>query len=278
MKNRLTELLKIEYPIIQGGMMEISRARLVAAVSNAGGMGTLGQRMDLAAWRDEVKKTRDLTDKPFAINLPMHVPDLDKRLDIIKEEGVKVVATAAGNPARVIGELKDAGVTVIHVVGSAAQAVKVEAAGVEAVVAEGGESGGMVGKDRVSTIVLAPEAVDAVKIPVVAAGGLCDARGLVAALALGAQGVQLGTRFVACLECDAPQKWKDAIIKARDTDTHIVPRGKAQARMLKDEVEKGAMAGIVAARIDKIETVESIIHEMVSEAEQVLARIKEQIL
>jgi len=276
MQNELTRLLDIRHPVIQGGMMEVSRARLVAAVSNAGGLGTLGQRVDFEAWRQEVRKTKELTDKPFAVNLPMHVPQLDKRLDCIIEEGVKVVVTAAGNPAPVLSELKDAGIKVLHVVGATAQAVKVARAGVDAVIAEGGESGGMVGKNRVSTMVLVPSVAKAVDKPVVAAGGIAEARGLVAALALGAHGVQMGTRFLATQECDAGHEWKEAILKAADTDTRVVPRGKAQGRVLKDEIMQGAMAGIVSGMIEKIETAEYIVKTTVEEAEEVLDRVRAQ--
>jgi len=275
MNNELTKLLGIEYPIIQGGMMLIAGAKLTAAVSNAGGMGTLGQRMDTAEWQEEIKKTKALTDKPFAVNLPLHTPDLDKKLQIITDQGIKIVVTAAGNPARLMGALREAGCTVMHVIAAAKQAVKVAEAGVDAVIAEGGESGGMVARDRVSTMVLAPMVVDAVKVPVVAAGGIGDARGLVAAFALGAQGVQLGTRFIAVEECEAGDDWKQGICKAKDTDTMVVPRGPAQGRVLKEEIHPGAMAGIVSGMITKVETVKDIIDRMVAEAEPVLKGIED---
>jgi len=277
MKNELTKLLGIEVPVIQGGMMEISRSGLTAAVSNAGGLGTLGQRFELEAWHEDLKKTKELTDKPFSVNLPLHTPELEKKLDIILDEGVKVVTTAAGNPSRILGPLKEAGITVMHVVANLEQAKKVEAAGVDGIVAEGGESGGMVAKDRVSTIVLIPEVTKAVKVPVVAAGGIAEARGLVAALALGAQGVQIGTRLIASVECEAPQEWKEAVVKARDVDTMIVPRGKAQGRILKEELISGAMAGIVSGLIDSIETVDEIISKMVVEAEKIADEVNVQI-
>lgn len=276
MKNRITEMLGIDHPVVQGGMMEISRASLTAAVSNAGGLGTLGQRMDLEAWRNEIVKTKELTDRPFAVNLPLHIPDLDKRLETIIDEKVKVVTTAAGNPARVMETLKAAGIVVLHVVGTALQAEKVEQSGVDIIVAEGGESGGMVGKDRVSTVVLVPEVSGRVKVPVVAAGGLADARGLVAALALGAEGVQIGTRFLVAKECDAGGEWKQAVCKAKDTDTHIVPRGKAQGRMLKDDIMAGAMAGIVAGLISEELSARQIMDSIVGGAEAVLQNVDRQ--
>ncbi len=277
MKNRLVYKLGIELPVLQGGMMEISRASLAAAVSNAGGLGTLGQCMDLEKWRNEIIKTKELTDKPFSVNLPLHIPDLDRRLEAIFEEKVKIVTTAAGNPARVIDTLKQEGITVLHVVGTAAQAEKVEKAGVDAIVAEGGESGGMVGKDRVSSIVLVPEVAGRVKVPVVAAGGFADARGLVAAMALGAQGVQIGTRFLVTKECDASEEWKNAICRAKDTDTQVVPRGPAQGRTLKDELMPGAMAGIVSGLIDDEMSVKEIMQEIAENALPVLEKIRKQL-
>ncbi|MFO8057560.1 MAG: nitronate monooxygenase [bacterium] len=277
MKNELTEKLGIKYPVVQGGMMEISRSPLVAAVSNAGGLGTLGQRMELSAWQEEVKKTKELTDKPFSVNLPLHMSDLEQRLEVILDEGVKVVTTAAGNPARVMETLKEAGITVLHVVGTAAQAEKVEKAGVDVIVAEGGESGGMVGKDRVATMVLVPEVAGRVKVPVVAAGGICDARGLVAALALGAGGVQVGTGFLVAKECDASEQWKQAVCKAKDTDTQVVPRGSAQGRVLKDEIMKGAMAGIVSGMIDEQKSARQIVEAITGPAYQVLDNVTGQL-
>lgn len=273
MQNEMMRKLGIKYPIIQGGMREISGARLTAAVSAAGGLGTLGMMSDAKKWQDEIKRIKELTDRPFSVNLPLFVADAGERLDIIMAEGVKAVTTAAGNPARVMATLKGAGITVLHVVASVEQARKVAAAGVDIIVAEGGESGGMVAKDRVATVVLTPAVVDAVQVPVVAAGGLADARGLVAALALGAQGVQLGTRFIAAVECDASEEWKAAVCRAKDTDTQVVPRGSAQGRVLKDELLQGAMAGQSAALVQKIETVKEIMERMVREADQVFKRL-----
>ena len=188
-----------------------------------------------------------------------------------------MVATAAGNPAKVIGPLKDAGIKVIHVVANVSQAVKVERAGVDAIVAEGGESGGLVAGDRVSTLVLVPAVADAVKVPVIAAGGIADARGLVAAMALGAKGVQIGTRFLVTPECEAADQWKEGIIRAKDTDTQVVQRGSAQARTLKDEVQPGVMSGIVAALINDIKTVKEIIDDIAGEAQGVLKNIEKQL-
>ncbi len=278
MKNELTRLLGIEHPVILGGMLQIGGARLAAAVSEAGGLGTLGQRPSLEAWHDEIKKTRSLTDKPFAVNLPMHAAELDKRIEIVIKEGVRIVVTAAGNPKTVMPALHGAGIVVMHVVASVDQARKVEAAGVNVIVAEGGESGGMVARDRVSTLVLVPMVVDAVKVPVVAAGGIADGRGLVAALALGAQGVQLGTRFIATPECEAPDVWKQAIIRARETDTMVVPRGKAQGRVLKEDAAPGQlMAGEIAGMITATEPAAAVIARIMEEVEPAFKKIEEQV-
>lgn len=277
MLNDLTKMLGIEYPIIQGGMFGISGSKLVAAVSNAGGLGTLAQYMDLGQWQEQIKKTKETTSKPFAVNLPMHAMEIEKKVKIIIDENIPIVVTAAGNPTKVLGPLKEAGIKIMHVVANVTQARKVESAGVDAIIAEGGESGGMVAKDRVSTMVLTPAVVDAVKVPVVAAGGIADTRGLVAALALGAQGVQLGTRFIVTPECDAPNEWREGIIRARETDTQVVPRGKAQGRGLKDEVQAGVMAGIVSGIIDEVETVREIIDKMVDGSQPILDKVGAQI-
>lgn len=266
MKNALTDLLGIEYPIIQGGMMVISGAELVAAVSNAGGLGVLGQKGNspdtLPAWREEIRKIKALTDRPFAVNLPLHVPFIAEALDIIFEEAVPVVATAAGNPLPVLPQLKAHGVTVMHVIPSVKMARRVAEAGVDVIVAEGGESGGMIARDRVSTMVLVPMVVDTVEIPVVAAGGIADARGLLAALALGAQGVQMGTRFLVTRECTASDDHKEAILRAQDTDTRVVPIGRANARMLKEELHPQAMAGQIGGMITSVETAREVIKRM----------------
>lgn len=277
MENDLTRLLGIEYPIIQGGMMFIAGAELVAAVSEAGGLGTLGQRLDVDHWHEQISRVKELTSKPFAANLPMHISDLEQRLNIIMDESVPVVVTAAGNPAPAVEALKKSGAKVMHVVASVKQAVKVEDLGVDAIIAEGGESGGMVAKERVSTMVLIPGVADAVDVPVVAAGGIVDARGLMAVMALGASGVQIGTRFIASEECDADQEWKDAIVRAAETDTHVVPRGSAQGRMLKEEVHPDAMAGMAVGLIHKIESAARIVESVASGAEPVLKRIEEQV-
>ena len=238
----ICDLLGIDYPIIQGGMNWIANAELAAAVSNAGGLGiispTAGMKLEEDVeqnLRSEIRRTKSLTDKPFAVNLPLQTPDVDKLIDATIEEGVTVVTTSAGNPALYTSYLKDAGVRVLHVVASVRHAQGAEKRGVDAVIAEGFEAGGHNGFDELTTFVLVPQVVDAVGVPVVAAGGIADARGLVAAFALGADGVQIGTRFVATLECMAHQNFKDEVLKAVDTGTVITGRKLGPTRGLKNE-------------------------------------------
>jgi len=238
----ICDLLGIDYPIIQGGMNWIANAELAAAVSNAGGLGiispTAGMKLEEDVeqnLRSEIRRTKGLTDKPFAVNLPLQTPDVDKLIDATIEEGVTVVTTSAGNPALYTSYLKDAGVRVLHVVASVRHAQGAEKRGVDAVIAEGFEAGGHNGFDELTTFVLVPQVVDAVGVPVVAAGGIADARGLVAAFALGADGVQIGTRFVATLECMAHQNFKDEVLKAVDTGTVITGRKLGPTRGLKNE-------------------------------------------
>lgn len=241
-RTRICDLLDIDYPIIQGGMNWIANAELAAAVSNAGGLGiispTAGMRLEdnmEQNLRSEINKTKALTDKPFAVNLPLQTPDVDRLIDATIEGGVKVVTTSAGNPALYTSYLKEAGVKVLHVVASVRHAQGAERRGVDAVIAEGFEAGGHNGFDELTTFVLVPQVVDAVSVPVVAAGGIADARGLVAAFALGADGVQVGTRFVATLECIAHQNFKDEVLKATDTGTVITGRRLGPTRGLKNE-------------------------------------------
>jgi len=241
-RTRICDLLGIDYPIIQGGMNWIANAELAAAVSNAGGLGiispTAGMKLEddmEQNLRKEIRKTKGLTAKPFAVNLPLQTPDVDKLIDATIEEGVGVVTTSAGNPALYTSYLKDAGVKVLHVVASVRHAQGAEKRGVDAVIAEGFEAGGHNGFDELTTFVLVPQVIDAVDVPVVAAGGIADARGLVAAFALGADGVQIGTRFVATRECIAHQNFKDEVLKAADTGTVITGRRLGPTRGLKNE-------------------------------------------
>jgi len=243
MKNRLCHLLGIEYPIIQGGMSLLANAELAAAVSNAGGLGTISPNAGMAPEADivenlrrQVKRVRRLTSKPFGVNLPLTQVVINELIELAIEERVSAVVTGRGNPAIYTSYLKEAGIKVMHVVASVKHARRAEESGVDAVIAEGFESGGHGGFDEMPTFVLVPQVVDAVTIPVVAAGGIADARGFIAALALGAEGVQMGTRFFASRECIAHQKAKDAIVSASDTDTVMTCRKFGPGRVLKNEV------------------------------------------
>lgn len=242
-KTRLCDLLGIEYPIVQGGMVWIANAELAAAVSNAGGLGLISPFMGLdeagdqvAGLKAQIKKARSLTSRPFGVNLPLQNPLAAELVEAVIGEQVGIVVTAAGNPATFTGKLKEAGITVFHVVASVRHALGAEKRGVDGVIAEGYEAGGHNGLDELPTFVLVPQVADAIKIPVVAAGGIADARGLVAALALGADGVQMGTRFVATTECIAHPNFKEAIVKADDTSTVITGRKIGPTRILKNPV------------------------------------------
>lgn len=264
-KTRVCDLLGIEYPIIQGGMTWIANAELAAAVSNAGALGIISPNAEMrlddditANLRSQIRKAKNLTDKPFGINLPILMPGIEELIDALIEEGVKIVTTSAGNPAIHTPRLKEAGVKVLHVVASVRHAKGAERNGVDAVIAEGYEAGGHNGLDELATFVLVPQVVDAVSIPVVAAGGIADARGFVAALALGAEGIQMGTRFVATHECVAHQSFKEAILKATDTGTVTTGRKIGPTRGLKNELtaklqemeSRGASAEELFAFID----------------------------
>ena len=243
-KTRLCELLGIEYPIIQGGMVWIANAELAAAVSNAGSLGLISPNAGMSRNGDQVENlkkqieiAKGLTSKPFGVNLPiLNNPQIEALVDEVIKAKVKVVATAAGNPALYTSRFKEAGIKVLHLVAAVRHAQSAERRGVDAVIAEGYEAGGHNGLDELTTLTLVPQVVDAVSIPVVAAGGIADARGVVAALALGADGVQMGTRFVATSECAAHQNFKDAIVKATDTDTAITGRKLGPTRILKNEI------------------------------------------
>ena len=220
MKTDITKLLGIEYPIIQGGMAWVAEHKLAAAVSNAGGLGLIGAASAPAEIvREEIKKCKALTDKPFGVNVMLLNPNAEEVAKGIVEEGVKVVTTGAGNPAKYMEMWKKAGVKVIPVVASVAMAVLMERAGADAVVAEGMESGGHIGST--TTMALVPQVVDAVTIPVIAAGGIADGRGLAAAMMLGASAVQMGTRFVAAKESIVHANYKEKLIKAKDIDSTV---------------------------------------------------------
>ena len=220
MKTRITELLQIEYPIIQGGMAWVAEHRLAAAVSNAGGLGIIGAASaPPEVVREEIRKCKELTDRPFGVNIMLLNPNADEVAGIVVEEGVRVVTTGAGNPAKYMDLWKRADVKVLPVVASVAMAKMMERAGADGVVAEGMESGGHIG--QTTTMALVPQVVDAVSVPVVAAGGIADGRGLAAAFMLGAEAVQMGTRFVAAKESIVHENYKHQILKAKDIDSVI---------------------------------------------------------
>jgi len=315
---RLCDLLGIDYPIIQGGMVWIASAELAAAVSNAGGLGLISPNAGMSRNGDQVENlkkqieiAKGLTSKPFGVNLPiLNNHQIEALVDAVIKAGVKVVVTAAGNPALYTSRFKEAGIKVLHLVAAVRHAQSAEKRGVDAVIAEGYEAGGHNGLDELTTLTLVPQVVDAVAIPVVAAGGIADARGVVAALALGAEGVQMGTRFVATRECGAHQNFKDAIVKASDTDTAITGRKLGPTRILKNEIAAklldmeatGASAeellafigssrsrtgqfegdlangeaycGSIAGMIKEIKSVAEIIRNIVDDYDAVLARLR----
>lgn len=305
MKTKITELLGIQYPIIQGGMAWVAEHNLAAAVSNAGGLGIIGAASaPPEIVREEIIKCKELTDKPFGVNVMLLNPNADKVAEIIVEEGVKVVTTGAGSPSKYIKMWKDAGVVVIPVVASVAMARMMEKSGADAVVAEGMESGGHIGS--ITTMALLPQVVDAVSIPVIGAGGIADGRGFAAATMLGAEAVQMGTRFVAARESIVHQNYKEKLIKASDIDSEVTGlstghpvrclRNKMTREYLKleksgadfmelekltlgtlrnavmdgDVVNGTVMAGQIAGLVKKEESCKEIIEEIMSGAEKLL--------
>ena len=223
MQTKLTKLLGVQYPIIQGGMAWIADASLASAVSNGGGLGLISAMNANAEWvRGEIRECRTMTDKPFGVNIMLMSPYADEVAQMVAEEKVAVVTTGAGNPSRFVKMWKEAGVKILPVVASTALARMVERAGVDAVIAEGGESGGHVGD--LTTMALVPQVADAVHIPVVAAGGIADGRGMVAAFALGACGVQMGTRFLVADECTVSEAYKQKVLAAKDISTTVTGR------------------------------------------------------
>ena len=223
MKTEVTKLLGIEYPIIQGGMAWVAEYHLAAAVSEAGGLGLIGAASAPAEWvRQQVQEVKKLTDKPFGVNIMLMSPYADEIAKVIVEEKVPVVTTGAGNPEKYMKMWKEAGVKIIPVIASVAHAKRMERCGADAVVAEGCESGGHIGET--TTMVLVPQVADAVSIPVIAAGGIADGRGIAAAFMLGAEAVQMGTRFVASKEAVVHENYKQLVIKAKDIDTRVTGR------------------------------------------------------
>lgn len=306
MKTKITELLGIEQPIIQGGMAWVANASLAAAVSNAGGCGLIaGGGAPADVIRVEIRRAKELTDKPFGVNIMMMSPFAEELFSLCIEERVAVVTTGAGNPAVYIPSLKAAGIKVIPVVPSVALAKRMERAGADALVCEGMEAGGHIGS--LTTMTLVPQVVDAVDIPVIAAGGIGDGRGIAAAIMLGAQGVQVGTRFLVAKECEIHQNFKNAVLEAKDTSTVVtggftghpvrtiknknaramlnaekegitaeefekLGSGSLRAAVKDGDEEKGSfMAGQIAGLITSEQTAEEIVTQMITEAEKLLA-------
>lgn len=255
MKN-INELLGTKYPLIQGGMANIATAELAAAVSNAGGLGLIGAGGYDENWvRDEIRKCKKLTNQPFGVNIMLMSPHAPKIASIVIEEGVKVVTTGAGSPGIYMKAWKEAGIKVIPVVPSVALAIRMERAGADAVVAEGTESGGHIGE--LTTMALIPQISNAVSIPVIAAGGIADKRGVLAAFALGAKGIQVGTIILATKECPIHENYKLNVIKAKDTDTIVTGRTSgAPVRVLKNKMAmeylRGANQGIPLEELEKM--------------------------
>ncbi|MBK6383397.1 MAG: nitronate monooxygenase [Chitinophagaceae bacterium] len=237
--NRITKLFNIDYPIIQAGMIWASGWRLASAVSNAGGLGIIGSgSMYPDVLREHIRKCKAATNRPFGINVPLLYPDIDKHMEIIIEEGVQFVFTSAGNPKTWTNILKEKGITVVHVVSSSKFARKSEEAGCDAVVAEGFEAGGHNGREETTTLVLIPSVVDAVKVPVIAAGGIATGRQMLAAMVLGAEGVQMGSRFVASEEASSHINFKNVVVNSREGDTQLTLKQLTPVRLMKNEFFK----------------------------------------
>lgn len=236
MTNRITSLFGIKYPIISGGMVWCSGWRLASAVSNAGGLGLIGAgSMHPETLREHIQKCKAATDKPFGVNVPLMYPEIDTIMDIIISEGVKIVFTSAGNPKLWTKKLQDNGIIVTHVVSSSKFALKCQEAGVDAVVAEGFEAGGHNGREETSTMVLIPQVRKSIHIPLIAAGGIGTGNGMLAAFALGAEGIQMGTRFALTQESSASQEFKELCINLKEGDTVLSLKKLSPTRMIKNE-------------------------------------------
>lgn len=307
MKTKITELLGIEYPIIQGGMAWIAEYHLAAAVSNAGGLGIIAAAAAPAEWvREQIHEVRKRTDKPFAVNIMLMSPAAEDVARVVTEERVEIVTTGAGSPEKYMKLWKDVGIKVIPVVASVAFAKRMERCGANAVVTEGCEAGGHIGEN--TTMTLVPQVVDAVSIPVIAAGGIADGRGMAAAFMLGAQGVQIGTRFVVTKECTAHDNYKRCIINAKDIDTKVTGRstghpvralknhktreylrleaegasleeletltvGGLRSAVVDGDIAQGSvMAGQIAGMISKESTCEEVIKEIMASCENLLIK------
>ena len=256
MQNRISELFKIEFPIIQGGMIWTSGWRLASAVSNAGGLGVIGAgSMYPDVLREHIQKCKKATSKSFGVNIPMLYPDIDKLMDIIVEENVKIVFTSAGNPKTWTRFLKEKGITVVHVVSSLKFALKAQDAGVDAIVAEGFEAGGHNGRDETTTMVLIPAVKEKIHIPLIAAGGIATGKAMLAAMVLGADAVQVGSRFVASEEASNHMNFKEVVVKAKEGDTHLTLKELAPVRLVKNkfynDVQKAYATG---ANIEELKT------------------------
>ena len=315
MQNRITELFNIQYPIIQAGMIWCSGWELAAAVSNAGGLGIIGSgSMYPEILRENIIKCKAATDKPFAVNVPMLYPDIEKHFRIIIEEGVKIVFTSAGNPAIFTSILKAQGLTVVHVISNEKFARKAEASGVDAVVAEGFEAGGHNGREETTTLCLIPQIVKAVNIPVIAAGGIGTGRTMLSAMALGAEGVQIGSRFVLSNESSGHANFKQAILQASDGSTELslkqltpvrllknkfyetvkqaelncaskeelatlLGHGRAKKGMFEGDLEEGELEiGQISGYIKEIKPAAEIVKEIVEEYNQALSELSKQSL
>ena len=309
LKTRVNTLLGIEHPLIQGGMAWTATAELSAAVSNAGGLGVIGAgHMPTDLLREQITAAKSLTSRPFGVNLMLLTPHIDDIVQMVLDERVPMVTTGAGNPAKYMSALKDAGIKVIPIVPSVALAKRMESIGADAIIGEGMEAGGHIGE--LTTMVLTPQLVDAVEIPVIAAGGIADGRGVAAAFALGAEGVQVGTRFMCAEECTIHPAVKEQVLKAKDRDTVVTGRstghpvrvlknrlarqiqeldrenraveiealgaGKLALAMRQGDVEMGSlMAGQCASMVTRIEPAAAIVDEMMRDASAVMRALSE---
>jgi enoyl-[acyl-carrier protein] reductase II len=255
--NRITKLLGIDYPIVQAGMIWASGWRLASTVSNAGGLGLIGSgSMYPDVLKEHIQKCRSVTDRPFGVNVPLLYPDIDKHIQICIEEGVKIIFTSAGNPKTWTGVLKERGITVVHVVSSGRFAKKAEEAGCDAVVAEGFEAGGHNGREETTTMVLIPSVVNAVKLPVLAAGGIVNGRQMLSAMILGAEGVQMGSRFVASEEASSHMEFKKAVIHSQEGDTILTMKQLTPVRMMKNKFfEEVSRAELRGATVDELKAI-----------------------
>jgi enoyl-[acyl-carrier protein] reductase II len=257
MQNRVTKLFNINYPIVQAGMIWASGWRLASAVSNAGALGIIGAgSMYPQVLREHIKKCRAATQKPFGVNLPLLYPDIDKHIQIIIEEKIPIVFTSAGNPKTWTSALKENGITVVHVVSSSKFALKAQQAGCDAVVAEGFEAGGHNGREETTTMVLVPAVCAAVDMPVIAAGGIATGRQMLAAMVLGADGVQVGSRFVASNEASSHINFKKKVIASQEGDTHLSLKQLTPVRLLKNnffaQVQQAESNGATVAELEKL--------------------------